>query len=291
MTLSSAREHPVHSSSPSPTTSPSQRSASVGERLEPAVFELCARKTSRFMACTILTLIALHVFSALLDYGFGYERQGGLRWLTSLDMEQNPQTWYQAISVFVCGVLLLGIGALERARAAARSGYWFSVAALFFFLSMDEMGELHERMSGPLRKLFGSEGVLLYAWVLGWGAALVVIAITHFRWLLALPAATRGRFLLAGVLFVTGAIGGELVESAIFSRHQTFHHLGYEVAVVIEELLEMTGILLFTRALLLHLSLHARELTFRFSASGSRAVSVPVATRSEPRGRSRPALE
>lgn len=234
---------------------------------------LDVHRVTHFMLCAIVTFVALHMGSAVLDYGFGYERQGGFRWLTSLDMEQNPAAWYQTISMFVCGVLLALIGQAERGRGAKRWGYWFSIAAIFCFLSLDEFGALHERISEPIRRLIGGEGVLRFAWIVGWGAALLVIGVTHLRWLVTLPKATRTAFILAGMTFVAGAVGGEMVESAIYSRIQTFHHVGYELTVVVEEVLEMVGILLFVRALLSRLLFDVQEvrLSLRRAPEGATA--------------------
>jgi hypothetical protein len=208
----------------------------------------------RWMTLIVGTLCALFVVSVVLDYGLGLERQGGFRWLASLDAEQNPSAWYQTVSLFGCSVLLAVSGLAARRRREAHAGAWFTFAGLFCFMSLDELGSLHERISEPVRELISGSGALRYAWVLAWGAVLVVLLLTHVRWLAALAPATRTRFLLAGLLYVAGAAGFEMLEGAFYTRTGETHRLAYDLMILCEETLEMTGVLLFTRALLLHLA-------------------------------------
>ena len=206
------------------------------------------------MLTTIALLVAMYGVSLVLDYGFGLRRQGGFRWLASLDMEQNPQTWYQSVSIAWCAALLTVCGAVARRRHERYWRYWLSFAALFAFMSLDEMSGLHDRISEPLRRLVTGHGVFYFAWILAWGAVLLVVGVTHLRWFLALPTASRSRFVLAGVVYVTGAVGFEMVEGHMYSRDPDTHRLPYELSVACEESLEMLGIFAFSRALMLHLA-------------------------------------
>jgi hypothetical protein len=211
-------------------------------------------RVTQAMTLIVVTLCALFAGSVALDYGLGYTRQGGFRWLASLDGEQNPSAWYQTLSLFLCATLLAVSGVAARRRSAPRAGSWFQLAALFCFMSVDELGSLHERISEPVRALISGSGVLLYAWVVVWGAVLLVLAVVNFRWLLTLAPATRTRFLVAGLLYVLGAGGFEMLEGLFYTRVGDTHRLGYDLLILGEEALEMIGVLLFARALLLHLA-------------------------------------
>lgn len=247
------------------------------------------------MTVVIATLVAMYLVSLVLDYGFGLRRQGGFRWLASLDMEQNPQAWYQALSLFGCAVLLVVCGAVARYQGERRWRYWFSFAALFAFLSLDEISALHERVSEPLRRLVNGHGVFYFAWVLGWAAVLLVVAVTHLRWFLTLPRATRLRFVVAGALYVAGAVGFEMLEGRMYSGDADVHRLAYELLVLGEESLEMLGIFAFTRALLLHLGAAAGTVELRLTGDarqdrGPAQVAPTMATSADGavRGNGRP---
>jgi hypothetical protein len=64
-----------------------------------------------------------------------------------------------------------------------------------------------------------------------------------------LPARTRRLFLAAGAIFVAGAIGVEAVSGMQASLHGE-QNLTYHLVITVEELLEMTGIVIFIYALL-----------------------------------------
>jgi hypothetical protein len=252
----------------------------------PMQLTLTRRHVQRWMTTTVVTLVALCLVSLVLDYGFGLRRQGGFRWLASLDSEQNPQAWYQSVSLFGCAALLALGGLAARRQGERRWRGWFSFAALFTFMSIDEIGAIHERISEPVRRLVDGHGVFFFAWILAWGALLLVVAATHLRWFVALPAATRVRFLVAGTIYVTGAIGFEMLEGRMYSDSADLHRLSYELLTVCEETLEMVGILAFTRALLLHLTDVAGSVELRLAsdrsdvrAAGTDGAAVPPAAR------------
>ncbi|HET6462678.1 MAG TPA: hypothetical protein VFH33_02670, partial [Candidatus Krumholzibacteria bacterium] len=56
--------------------------------------------------------------------------------------------------------------------------------------------------------------------------------------------------LLAGIVYVAGAAGAEMIGALYVHAFHTEHALGYDIECAIEESLEMTGIILFIYALL-----------------------------------------
>lgn len=240
------------------------------------VFTVSANRVARWLGLVIATFVLLYSVSLVLRHGLGHAERGGFHWLVSLDVEQNPQAWYQALTLFACAPLLAIAGAVARRQGERHAAYWFSMAALFAVMSVDEACALHERISDPLRDLVGGTGALHYAWVLAWGAVGVLLLATHARWLLALPAATRRRFLVAGTVYVAGAMGFEMLESTLFTHGgvDIYDHLGYQLLTLCEEALEMTGVVLFIRALLLHLE----------AAVGTLEVRLATAARGGPTG-------
>ena len=76
--------------------------------------------------------------------------------------------------------------------------------------------------------------------------------------------------LASGVIYVTGAIGMEvcnswLVMKGVISRQGFW----YEAISGIEELLEMTGIIIFIYGLLLELMKRKKQLSFKFSIASN----------------------
>jgi hypothetical protein len=89
------------------------------------------------------------------------------------------------------------------------------------------------------------------AWLLAGVFFAVIVFLAFWRFLQHLPAATRARSLIAGGLYIAGAIGVEAVGS-IYSNHHGSETLTYEMLVALEEGLEMGGVLMFFNTLMLY---------------------------------------
>jgi len=101
----------------------------------------------------------------------------------------------------------------------------------------------------------------------------LVVLLAYARFLLHLPKRTLILFLVAGGVFVVGAIGVEMLGSRLefdvvqskgkFMNASVNTQVMYVVAVAIEELLEMLGIVIFVYALLSYIGFDAKEVTLR----------------------------
>jgi hypothetical protein len=113
--------------------------------------------------------------------------------------------------------------------------------------------------------MLDAAGALYFPWVLPYGIAVIVIAIIYIPWLLQLPLYTRIHFFISGTLFLSGALGLEIL-SATFADQYGLDSAQYTWTYTAEETLEMLGIALFIRALIHYLSSHTEEISIVFSA-------------------------
>lgn len=161
----------------------------------------------------------------------------------SLSGEQNVPTWFSSSLLLGCA---LAAGAIAR-RAASWRRSWWGMAAAFGYVSLDETAELHEHLGGH----FHAGGVLYFDWIVPAVAVLGVLAVVYLRFMLALPAATRLRLLVAGVVYIGGAAGMEL-PLGWWTEHHGPDNLGYALIDWVEETLEMVGASLAIVALVRH---------------------------------------
>jgi hypothetical protein len=123
---------------------------------------------------------------------------------------------------------------------------------------------VHEVAIEPLRSALGLSGVLYFSWVLV-GAPVVVAAGLYFLpFLFRLPAGLRWRFILAGAIYVSGALGLEMIGGKLASA-AGMDAPAYRVAVSAEESMEITGLAVFAATLIGHLARFAPRLTVRLS--------------------------
>jgi hypothetical protein len=79
-----------------------------------------------------------------------------------------------------------------------------------------------------------------------------------------LPRSVAAMFLLSGAIFVGGAIGLEMVGANFFDETNK-NTWQYMTAMTVEEMMEMTGILLFIHTLLKYLRTYSPSFTLRLS--------------------------
>jgi hypothetical protein len=164
--------------------------------------------------------------------------------LFSLSYEANLPTWYASSLLFACGILLTAIAADVAARGGHRRRHWIGLAVGFFVMSLDEAIEMHEHLGG----LIGTGGPLYFDWVIP--AVLVVagLALVYVPFLRELPPRRRRQFVIAGAVYLGGAVLAEL-PLGWWTEHAGTDNPTYAMIDWVEETLELAGASLFLLAL------------------------------------------
>jgi hypothetical protein len=160
--------------------------------------------------------------------------------LFSLSFESNVPTWYSSSLLFTCALALLAIA--RTARTHRR--HWAGLAAGFFYMSLDEAIELHEHLGG----LFGTGGALYFDWVIPAAIIVAGVAALYVPFLRDLPPHRRRAFVLAGLLYVGGAVAMEL-PLGWWTERAGVENATYALIDWVEETLEIAGASLFLVAL------------------------------------------
>lgn len=199
----------------------------------------------------LLGAVALLNVGNAWSLGFGADTPAS-RYLL-LALERNPSTWFSALLLGAAGSLAFVVG-----RGRSDAGRWNLVAVVLWLLSVDEVASFHERLGGiPVIPGVGSRG-----WV-GAGVLLVgFVVVKLVPWAAALDTGLRITFFVGGAVFVTGAIGFEVLSG----NHEVVHgtDTAYWLLATIEENLEMLGALLVVRGLLDHLARSGPRLRVAF---------------------------
>lgn len=212
-------------------------------RVEPS-----PRRVLQVLLLSVLVLVLASLLGTSLEFFLGHDYARGFVPMFDLDTEKNVPTYFSAALLLGCGTLLLRIG-LNHRKAGSTGLMWAGLAAVFIFLALDEALVIHERLIVPVREALNLPGVFYYAWVVPYGIGLALLAALYLRFLLGLPVRDMLRFLVAGALYVLGALGLELV-GGLYADLRGTHDLAYACIVTLEELLEMLGVTLFVHALL-----------------------------------------
>lgn len=228
---------------------PSAAEPGTTQHATPAV--LSADAILRATLLGILVLIAAHIGTHFLELGTELPGRSQLVRFFDLANEKNVPT-------FASGLLLLGAACLlfvtaRVERRAGRTGRpWAFLGVLFLFLTIDEVIGIHELISAGLRVRFQSGGAVPRPlWVIPYGLAVVLLGGSFLRLVRRLPRLLLARIVVAGVIFLTGAVGFEVGEAVWAERYGLDERFFFVTAL--EEGCEMVGVWLLCRALLFHL--------------------------------------
>jgi hypothetical protein len=134
---------------------------------------------------------------------------------------------------------------------------WSGLAVVFACLSLDEFCQIHELATAPVHRLLPAGGAFAFAWIIPGIAFVAIIGAIYWRFVFALPARIRWLAITSAAMFVGGAIGCEMIGSYIFS-HAQGPSLLFDMEVVVEEVLEMTGVAVWIYTLLCYLAHHIK---------------------------------
>ena len=207
-------------------------------------------RTILILAIVILALLIGHGVGMTLKFGLGEDFALGFVPLMDFDREGNLPTFYSSTVLMLCGILL-GLIAVVLFQMNERGWlYWAGLSLLFLFVSVDESISIHEQLIRPLREAFDLSGIFYFAWVIPYMLILLILAAIYFRFLVRLPQPTRKLFVLAAIIFLSGALGCELIGGYYFELVQEKLTLIYALITTTEELLEMVGVLVFLYAIM-----------------------------------------
>jgi hypothetical protein len=201
-----------------------------------------------------------------------------LRRLFDVGREGNVSTFYSALLLTTCSLLLYMIYKSSRVSKDPYWIYWLGLVIIFAYLAVDEAAALHELPSLVLREYLltletGFANLFVPApWVLPAGLAVLVVGSLYLRFLFALPRRSAWLFAGAGFVYLSGAVLFEMLAwhylfwkgGLDYIRHKSDVH--YVLLTSVEELLEMGGAILFIYGLLSHMARQLPVATIRIAS-------------------------
>jgi hypothetical protein len=218
-------------------------------------------KVAQRLSIIVILLTVAHTISLVLFYyrplSNGSQQ---LHRLFNLGVDGNVPTLFSAFILFAAAALLFILSKWAKSRGNAfNQKRWLVLSMIFIFLGIDEGAMIHDFMAETIRSRMPGPlpGYLLFSWVIPYFFFAVGAGIYFFRFMLQLPARTRNLVILSGVLYVGGALGFEMLESAIVAQtnaagiiNEDVRPLSFYVLETFEEILEMGAIVLFLYTLL-----------------------------------------
>lgn len=233
-------------------------------KFELPTYNLSPQKITKFLLTIIALLVLLNLGERIIVHWYNATHQEQIiSQYFNFDQEANLPSLYSALALGFCSYLLALISTIQQARKTKYVKHWKALSLIFLGLAIDEACSLHELSIPFLRGAIDAQGILYFTWVIPAFLLLIIFLIVFRKFILSLPTQTKTLFILAGIVYVSGTLGMELIGG--YLADTSGYNTVYGIASSIEELLEMLGIVIFIYSLLSYIQSHFTELHFSLS--------------------------
>lgn len=231
------------------------------------------RIIARYLMIGVIFFTIVGVVIQIGKYVFNYQDE----WLNlfNVDRELNFPTWYSALMIAFCAVLLKIIATGKKQQGDRYTKDWQLLSLIFWFLAIDEIVSIHEILIIPeVSQALNLPWFLHSAWVIPGMIFVAWFARRYSKFVRHLPAKSRLHFIFAACIYVGGALIMEMIGS-YFAESLSQQNIIYALTTSVEECLEMTGIVMLIYSLLYYLGQWAHQLDLQIdilepSVMGSR---------------------
>jgi hypothetical protein len=169
----------------------------------------------------MVMVVALNLIGLIgrgIENYLGYERTTPFVRLFHVTGEGNITSWFSSLLLLFSAIVLLVVAKACSSQGGPYVRHWFVLFIIFAFLALDEAASIHELSIDPLRNLLNLSGIFHFAWVIIAIPLVLLFVIVYIRFLFHLPKDTRWLFIAAGLLYVFGAMGMDMVAGFILSN-------------------------------------------------------------------------
>ncbi len=209
---------------------------------------ISTKKFGLILSFVLLIIGTLHIVAT---YGLThFELSSSYKELASrfdMNQEVSVPTWFEQMLLFVVAVISGLIGLARRTNNLKYYKHWLGLGVIFTFLSLDEGSSLHELFTIASKNTFGENGIfstfLYYGWVVVGALVFLIVSLAYLKFWLHLPIKTRVLFFISAIIYVSGAIGVEIISGLDFARNG--YNFTYAIMNLIEEMMEGIGAIFF----------------------------------------------
>jgi hypothetical protein len=212
------------------------------------------RSIRRALLVLIALLTAASLAVELAKHVLDRPTLGGLTRLLDTNTEGNIPTYYSALSLLACAVLLAVAGVAQRPASRDTRRGWFGLAAVAALASVDEASGVHEEIGALIGREFTPGGYLYFVGVVPAALFGCAVALAFRGFVAGLSVPLRRALTLGGGLWAGSALLVELVEGRIVTSSAGFGSIEYALVAALQEAGEMLGLVVILDGLLGHLA-------------------------------------
>ncbi|WP_187261816.1 hypothetical protein [Pontibacter beigongshangensis] len=262
-----------------------------------SVFNLNARSVLKFFLKVLFVIVLLNIAVLALEYYLktytnstitgSHSFKLYVTGMFNLEGEKNVPTYFSTINLLISALLLFTVSRyVKNSNRPLYFRQWRFLGFLFTWLAMDELFQLHELSINPMRSFLQlvlqkeNLGFLHFPWYILYVLLMAGVGLYLARFVFSLPRRTFINFVVSGGIFLSGAVGMEMLGGYISSN--TDSDILGKLSTTMEETLEMLGIILFIYSLIRHLedqkSLKNIVVNFALAGKGTPKAVEPART-------------
>jgi len=210
------------------------------------------RRSIIVLSVSTFAIICSSLILQVVAVTHGADHIFGLLPLLNIDREGNIPAWFSSFLLASAALIAWSLSVQLQQGEPRHPGIigWRVTSLLLLSMSMDEVGQVHERVGDFVQPFLPDVTYLHFGWVAVGLPAVLILAPFAIRFLLAIPRRTGRSLLFAAAVFLCGALGVELITSAYVGGGGQKVSASYFILSHVEEALEMVGVLLAIRGLL-----------------------------------------
>ena len=247
---------PLESAYTQPVSEP-QTDQTVSEGSQP--YQRCAISpwfVGKLLGCIIASLVLIGAMANYAIYNVVPDPEHPIAdVLKRFDLGHEPSipAFYSAIIMLAAAATAAFLSVYDNHAENGRRFSWRLLTLVLVLLAIDEVVMFHEMGTAAMEQL-GLNGQLYFSWVIPGSIFAAVVGISFTKLLLTLGWRTRSLFVASGAIFLSGAVGMELIAGVIFagaeSELEALSSVSHVLSQAVEEGLEMIGMALFLCTLL-----------------------------------------
>ena len=196
----------------------------------------------------VLLLSGMGALALYSTFVLGHGSVYGLVPMFLLDAEANIPTFFSAMNLILCSVLLMLVATFTARSGGRFVGSWVLLGIGALFVGVDEAAQIHELLDKNPQWTGGNLRGEDSPWVLVYGVVALAVAVATAGLFLQLPRRYQALFALGAGMFVAGSIGFEIIGAReLTAAGKTWFYGAVNGA---EEMLEMAAVTLVNASLL-----------------------------------------
>jgi len=200
------------------------------------------RKIIQFLAIIALILILIHIIILAIYFDIANPDKFDFVPMFDLDMEDNLPTLFSTLLMFISAFLFYGLSKISIKEKKTDRPFWLGLSLIFTFLAFDENLQIHESIGDLTEQFIHTSGYLYYPWVISYSILVLILGLFYIRFFWRMEKTISRYFITSAIIFLSGAIGFELLGAHEASVHSD-DTLLYCIYYTIEESLEMFGVI------------------------------------------------